>query len=236
MAATTLTRRAAALSLIAAPPLGLAATQVWPDNPADPAARLGVIAASSDRYLAGNLITLLVIVLFVPAVLALVRVLRARRTRLSRVGSALAALGIVGWSGTTAISAVELEMAKGGDRAAMVALADRIQSSVVPGVFLVMFLLGLFIALLVLAIGLWRAGVAPAWVPAAVVVAVALDVVASTEQFAVALVWTLLTAALGWIGVRILQSSDEEWERASIAARPPRRRSPADASVGALSE
>lgn len=228
---TSAPRRAAAVSLIAAPLLGLPTSQIWPDNPIDPADRLGVIAENSGRYVAANLMTVLMIVLFVPAILGLVHLLRGRKPRLSHVGGALAGLGIVGWSGVTALTSIEVEMAKAADRAAMVDLAERFQSSVGPAVFLVMFLLGLFVGLIVLAIGLWRAGLVRAWVPIAVVAAVVIDVVASTEQLAVAVVWGLLTAALGSVGLRVLRMSNADWERAAMPIRtgdgPPESEAPA---------
>ncbi len=149
---------------------------------------------------------------------------------LAHVGGALAFAGIVGWSGTTALGLAELEMAKGAERAAMVALVDRIQSSVGAALFLAMFLLGMFIGLIVLAVGLWRAGVAPRWVPLLVVAAVVLDVVGSTEQVAVAVVWVLLSLALGWVGATVLRLSDDEWERAVLPAGHGNRAAVADAT------
>jgi hypothetical protein len=73
-----------------------------------------------------------------------------------------------------------------------------------------MFLFGLFIGLITLAVGAWRSGAAPAWVPGAIVLAVVLDVLASPNRIAVAVVWLLLTAALGWIGHRVLRSPDRD--------------------------
>lgn len=220
---TTLRRRVAGASLIGAPLLGLPTSQIWPDTPIDPPGRLAVIADHSGAYLAANLLTVLMIVLFVPALLGMVHLLRNRKATLGHVGGGLALLGIVGWSGTTAVGLVELEMAKAPDRAAMVGLAERFQSSVGTGLFLAMFLLGIFVGLIVLAVGLWRAGIAPGWVPLAVTAAVVLDMVASTEQIAVAAVWILLTSALGWLGVATLKLSNTEWEGGAAPARGDRR-------------
>jgi len=55
---------------------------------------------------------------------------------------------------------------------------------------------GTFLGLVVLTTALWRAGVVPAWVPAAVGVAVVGDAVASTVTAVVVTVWVLLTCAL----------------------------------------
>ena len=222
---STLRRRVSGVALIIAPLVGLAASQIWPDNPPNPAARLAGIAEESGRHRAANLLTVLAIVLFLAAILAMLHLLRERKPRFAHVGGALALVGIVGWSGTTGITTIESEMANAPDRAAMVALAERIQSSVGAGVFLAMFLLGLFIGLIVLAVGLWRARVAPFWMPLLVVAAIVLDVAASTEQIAVAFVWILLTLALGWLGMTVLRMSDDDWERSQTPTaagnRPP---------------
>ena len=62
-----------------------------------------------------------------------------------------------------------------------------------------MFLLCTFIGLVVLAVAMWRARLVPAWVPAAVSVAVLGDVVASTITAAAVAVWVLLAVAFAAI-------------------------------------
>lgn len=202
---TTPRRRMAAASLIGAPLLGLLASQLWPDTPADTAGRLSAIADHASQYLAANLVTIASIVLFVPAIVVLARA-SARRPVARYVGGTLAVLGVVGWSGTTALGMAEHALATTMDANAAATAADRVAASAGAGIFLAMFLFGLFIGLVILAVGAWRSGVAPAWVPAAIVVGVGLDMLASPNRIAVAVVWLLMTGALGWIGVRILRS------------------------------
>lgn len=202
-------RRIAAASLFAAPLLGLAASQLWPDAPADAPGRLTAIAAQADQFLVANVLTIGSIVLFVPAILLLARV-TARRPVAHYLGGTLAVLGIVGWSGTTALSMADLALATTMEADAAAVAADRIAAGAGAGIFLALFLFGLFIGLVTLAVGAWRSGVAPAWVPAAVAVAVVLDVLASPNRIAVAVVWLLMTAALGWIGLRVLRSADRD--------------------------
>jgi len=220
-------RTLAGLCLIAAPVAGLAATVVAPPAALDIGERLTIVAEHSTRFLAANLLAVLLQILLVPALLGLLHLLKGRGVVLGHIGGGLALAGVFGYMGVLATEFVVLQMAQ-GDRREMISLAERVYGSVGFAVFLMMFLFGLLLGLIVLSVALWRARIAPIWAAACIALASVLDLVASTSTVAVVLAWILLLAGLGWIGSKVLSMSDEDWaqgrtpETASVktAAQP----------------
>lgn len=192
-------RRFQGTALVAAPVAGLVTTLVWPRTPLDPAERLAILADAAERTQAAHLLNLLTILLFIPAVAGMHRLLQPRRRRAALIGSSLTAAGLVGWSGVLALSSAELQVARNADRASGLAVAQSLPSSPVAVAMTAMFLLCTFGGLLVLTIALWRSGVTPGWVPAAVALAVVGDMAASTLTVVAVTVWVLMTAAFGAI-------------------------------------
>ena len=185
-------RRLQGAALVAAPVAGLATTLVWPQTPLDVASRLDVLAANAGRTQLAHLLNLVTVLLFVPALAGLHRLVSAHRPRTATVGTSLVAAGLVGWAGVLALSSAELQLARTLAGSSAVSAAESLQSSPVALVMTVLFLLCLFVGLVVLAVGLWRASVVPGWVPAAVAVAVVADIVASTVTAVVIAVWVLI--------------------------------------------
>lgn len=208
-------RTLAGLCLIAAPAAGLAATVVAPPAALDIGERLTIVAEHSSRFLASNLLAVLMQIFLVPALLGLLHLLKGRGVVLGHIGGGLALAGVFGYMGVLATEFVLLEMAEGGRRE-MIALAERVYGSVGFGIFLLMFLFGLLLGLIILAVALWRARVVPVWAAACIVLASVLDFVASTSSVAVVLAWILLLIGLGWTGLKVLGMSDEDWAQGRV--------------------
>lgn len=196
---TKTVRRVQVAALVAAPLAGLATTVLWPQTPLDVAERLDVLAAAAGRTQVAHLLNLLTILLFVPAVAGMYRLLQPHRSRAATVGTSLVAAGLVGWSGVLALNSAELQIARTAEGSAAVEAAESLQTAPVAGLMLALFLLGTFAGLVVLSVALWRAAVAPGWVPAAVTAAVVADMVASTFTAVVVAVWALLAVAFAQI-------------------------------------
>jgi len=203
-------RTLAGLCIIAAPVAGLAATVVAPPAALDVGERLTIVTEYSTRFLAANLLAVLLQILLVPALLGLLHLLKGREVALGHIGGGLALAGVFGYMGVLATEFVVLQMAQ-GDRREMISLAERVYGSVGFAVFLMMFLFGLLLGLIVLSVALWRARIAPIWVAVCIALASVLDLVASTSTVAVVLAWILLLAGLGRIGSKVLSMSDEDW-------------------------
>ena len=110
-----------------------------------------------------------------------------------------------------------VEMTKAGDREAMVALIDRMDSSPIVGAIVFPMILSFALGLLILAIALWRARFVQGWAAALVLGAVLLDVGAPDgAPAAVSIAKQLLAfAAFTYVGLRVLRMSDADWERPS---------------------
>jgi hypothetical protein len=208
-------RTLAGLCLIAAPLAGLAATVVHPPAALDIGERLTMVAEYPTRFLASNLLAVLVQILLVPALLGLLHLLKGRGVVLGHIGGGLALAGVFGYMGVLATEFVVLEMAAGG-RQEMIALAERVYGSVGFGIFLLMFLLGLLLGFIILSVALWRARIAPIWAAACIAVGSVLDFVASTSTLAVVLTWILFLIGLGWVGLKLLGMSDEDWAQGRV--------------------
>lgn len=193
------TRHTQVVALVAAPLVGLATAMVWPQTPLDVAQRLDVLADAAGRTQLAHVLNLVAILLFLPAAAGMYRLLQPARPRVAAVGGCLVGAGLVGWTGVLALGVAELQIARtlGGAEAA--ATAEALVQAPTAGVFLMLFLLGLFSGLVVLTVGLWRAGVVRGWVPAAVGAAVLADILASTFTLVVIGVWSLLAVAFASI-------------------------------------
>jgi len=189
------TRRLQAVALVAAPLAGLATTVIWPQTPLDIAERLEVLAGTAGRTQLAHLLNLLTILLFVPALAGMHRLLQPHRPRAAAIGAGLVAAGLVGWSGVLALGSAELQLARTVSGNAAVSAAESLHVSPVAVAMTAMFLLCTFSGLIVLTVALWRAHLVPGWVPAAVVAAVAGDIIASTVTAVVVTVWVLLAVA-----------------------------------------
>jgi len=171
-------RRGSALALLVAPGLMLAGhlVQATPQQH-DTASELASIAAAPGRAELSTLLGFAGLVLLVPAFLGLARPLWDRRPRLALVGASMSITGLLGLVALMGSGPVTVAMtAEVADRARMIALTDRYESSATVGVWVALMLLGYSVGPLVLAVGLWRSGwswVAPAGLAAGLALMVA---------------------------------------------------------------
>lgn len=223
-------RTLAGSSLIVAPLVLLAAEALDPNTPQGDLGRtLAGIAEHPERLLAANLLNVLAVVLFVPAALGLLHLLRGpgRGTVLGHVGGGLFLLGLLGFMGYSAFNFVLLEMAAAGPVPAEVfAFGERLGESPGLGIVLLMWLGGLFLGLPTLAAGLYRAGVVPGWTASLVFLWVVVELtLVRFSKLAEVSGFVLLLVALGYVGLKVLRTSDEQWARtgprASHGIAPP---------------
>src|SRR4051794_933647 len=151
--------RAGAVALVAAPALTLAAhlVQATPGQH-DTVSELASIAAHPLRYQLSGLLGFISLVLFVPALLTMARPLRESRPRLADVGLAMSITGLLALVSLMGSGPVTLAMTHAGDRAAMVALTDRYESSWLVLVWVLLMIVGYSLGPVVLGFGLWRSG------------------------------------------------------------------------------
>ena len=214
--ASTLRRMLIGIALVAQPIAGLAEHALDPKAGPDRAAQLAAIAATPDQRLLGTLVGLLALVLFVPVVLGLVHLSRARAPLLSLVGGALALAGALGSAALHGVELVELEMIRAGvDLGQVAAVTGQVEESAGGLVTLLLFLVGMLVGTLVLAVALWRARTVPRLAVLLIAAFLLLDAAGAIAEHKPTnlLAHTLLLIGSGWIGLRVLGMSNEHWER-----------------------
>jgi uncharacterized protein DUF4386 len=221
------------LCLIAAPVLLLIAAIVSPDVDDDNKAKeLANIAAHKGSYLTGNLLWLLAAIVLIGASVGIIHMFRGRKVGLGQVaGSLMIMAGAVSF-GWYAFAIVEYEMVNnsGIDRAAMAKFLDKADETAPIIPFIVLFLLGVVVGLVLLGVAAWRRRMVPAW--SAVLIAVAGVVAFFGESKGVEIVdFVILIAGLVPLGLVALRMSDEEWDspREPVPPAPPVERAPAAA-------
>ena len=204
-------RSVAGLSLMVAPLLGLVGALFLPQSTGDLGTELATIAAHSGRWLIGEFLTLLSFLLMMIAVLGIMRLLRERSVALGHIGAALALLGLFFHGAIIGYALVEVPLvASGFERAQMVTFAERMYESPAFIMILAPFI-AFFLGLLILAIGLWRAKVAPLWV-SMLIVAGLLSEFVGTDALSPELLFVLLLVGFGWLGWKVLRMPDAQWK------------------------
>ena len=207
---STIRRPMTALALLAAAPAALAAhVLVPPFDRTDKADELAAVAAHPGLWQAACLAGMVAAICLIPAARAIAGRIRGRGSRVAAVGAALVVAGALGQFAMQALNFALLAMTRtGAPRSDMVALAQEIETTVGFTIVLAMLLGGLTLGCLLLAVGQLRAGGAPRWVPASIVVS-QLALFAAPPALGPWIAFPLLTAAFGWYAVAELKSAEE---------------------------
>jgi hypothetical protein len=158
-----LPRRLAGWALIVGPLTAVVGTALHPAREPDEGEHLASVASNLDRWYAAHALFMLGLALAVPSILAIARIVGVRRPGTAQLGGVLAFVGLIAVTPVIGWEFVIWEMAKPArDAAEMTALLERINTS--PGLLgLGVLSVALPLGFVVLSLGLWRAGAAPAW-------------------------------------------------------------------------
>jgi hypothetical protein len=182
-----ITRKGLGIAMVAMPLIWLASGVICPPLKSDGAAQLAVIRAHPDRWYWFTLLLLVGSVLLIPALLGVMRLLREPSPKLAVIGGWLALLGALVAIGDVATQFVTWLMAQSGqDPVQMARLLDRVGSSAAANITYTIGGPALLVGILLLSIALFRTRVAARWVPFAFFAATVLNVVAFSNDFAVA--------------------------------------------------
>lgn len=172
------------------------------------------VAENSWLWTFATLLGLLAAVLFVPAVVGMVHLTTERGVVLAHVGGALAAIGAVGYACHQMLFIVMGEMARFEDRRAVISVSQHLDESVIIGVIvMLMFLASLSLGLLLLTIGLYRAGFAPVWVLVCIFLSILPAFMPVDSDYPAYAAFVLLALGLGAVGVKVLATSDTDWRK-----------------------
>ena len=154
-------------------------------------------------------------VLMIPAVGGMLRLLRGRGAALGHLGAVFFVLGAFGHMGYATWQLMLAVVPHDPDRAAMEAFLDR--SSLITDALLPL-LLSVVLGAVLLLVALWRAGRLPTWILAVTAAAVAFQLTAETLGWQGKVVpivnWTAMALVFGFLGVRVLRMTREEWRLA----------------------
>ena len=210
--AERLRRTVCGVCMVAAPLALFGSDLLWPVTHTKPTQVLRDATGATGRIYAATLLCIVSMCLLAGAVVGVAHLLHERRPGLAFIGGAISMVGIVSVSAAVGWQGLFLsEAAKSGrDQAAVTSLLDDMNDKMLP-IGIGTMLLGL--GLVVLAVGLFRAHVAPTWAAICVGVAgVAADIgnpgALKPVIFAAEV---LLFAGLGAVGLAVLGETDEEW-------------------------
>jgi hypothetical protein len=188
------------------------------------AGQLAAIAASPGLWQAAAVLNMVGVILFVPAVLGLMHLMRERSTVISHVGGGLALIGFLGWAAhnTRYYGFMGAASTSDTDRGEFVRFIEHWMTTPDTLIYVLMFLVGGLLGMLLLSIGLYRARVTYRWAATLFLAGSVLWIVnsftpASESLAAVATIQVLIAAGLGATGVRVLAIPDAEWERIRVA-------------------
>jgi hypothetical protein len=152
-------------------------------------------------------------ILTVPALGGILHLVKGRGAGLVHVGAGFALIGAFGHMGYAVWQMMLARVTVDSDGAAMIAYLDR--TSVVTDALLPM-LIAVALGLLLVAFALYRAGLTPLWVPGLILTAVVLEMaldstsVGESKWLPVA-IWGAALVAFGYVGLRVLTMTVEEW-------------------------
>ena len=201
-------RRVWAAVLVAAPLVGFAGALLTQDYGGDMSQELEFIAAHNTRWLIANYLTLLMGALMTMAIGILMTLARVRAAVLGYFGGMLAIFGIYFHGAVVGYSLVQAplvasELPKHG----VLGFTDQAMYQDSAFTAILIPFLGFFLGMILLAVALWRARVAPAWV-AAIIAAAPLTEFLGIRVASPDLMFALLTIGFGSIAVRRMRSDD----------------------------
>jgi hypothetical protein len=207
-------RTAAGLCLIAGPLVDLIGGLVTPWEERETTA--AYLQAMGENPIRGQISALLLYfgaLLTAVGIFGILHLLRHRAVVLAHVAGVLAVWGWVTLPGLLVSDFYDLSLAQWGNRQDAIAISHGVERYVG---FFIMFISAVVLGLLgmvLLGVALWRARFAPVWVPGFLLGAVAMAFFGPHGVVSFAIGSALSLAALGYVGLKILRMSDDEWER-----------------------
>ncbi len=222
------------LLLIVAPAVLLVSSVISPNTDHDNKMQeLNVVAAHKGSYLLSGVLFLIGGLLIIAMGIGIMRLFRGDGgVTAGQVAGALLVLGGTVTMAWYAFGVMEYEMVneKGLDRQALATFLHKSNDAGPLAVLFIMFLVGIVIGTIVLAVANWRTRVAPVWASVAIVLGGVVGAFSSAKGVEVA-TFVVLFAGLAALGARVLAMSDEEWE---APRKRYRKAAAADASAAPL--
>ena len=221
---TNFRRTLGGLCLILAPILFAVAEITYPSSNGSGAEQLAAAARTHDVMLADIYFGIASAILFIPAVFALLHVTRTRGVVLGHVAAILTLAGVC--LSHLALGGLQLMLwamaGPGVDRQAMAAFIDKTEQNP-AGLPLVLGHELFAFGVIVFGIAVWRSGFGYRWAGPAIAIGVIIDIVGGTVGLPDTLISVLSDAlfatGMAAVGLRVLLTSDSDWEAERVAVR-----------------
>ena len=222
------------LLLIAAPALLLISSIIDPSTDhSDKVKELNAVAAHKGAYLLSGVLFLVGGLLIVAMGIGIMRLFRGPRgVTLGQVSGALLALGGMVTIGWYALGVAEYEMVNhtGLDRHALATYLHKADNASPMLPLFLMFMIGIVLGTILLAVANWRVRLAPVWASIAIVVGGVAGAFVNGKAASVA-TFAILMLGLAAIAARVLSMSDEEWDSPRVRSAVPPTPAPAPAAA-----
>lgn len=214
-------RTASGLCLIAGPLVAWIGGMVprW-ETEETTAAYLQALAESPARAQVSAVLLYFGFLLTAVGIFGMIHLLRRRTLVLGHVGAVLAVWGWVTLPGLLVTDFYDMSLAEYGNRQDAIAISERAGSYVGGAILGIPVLLGM-LGLVLLGVALWRAKLAPVWVPILLLANLVQNFVAPPGTVSWAISIAPFVVALGYVGLKILGMSDDEWERGASPVPEP---------------
>jgi hypothetical protein len=214
--ASRLRKTLTGICLIGAPLVGLTGSLVTPKL-GEIEVELAYIATNPERWMAGTFVMLMAFFLLIPAVAGLSHLFRERWVVAGHAAAALISLGCYFHGAILGFALVEVPLVAGDlERSQLIAMTNQLFDHPAFVMLLVPFI-GFYLGTILLAVSLWRAHIAPLWVSASMLAALASPFIAP-HAVNLQLMFGLFLVSYGWHGLNVLQMSVARWEHGGAEA------------------
>jgi hypothetical protein len=134
-----------------------------------------------------------------------------------QISGALLVIGGTVTMGWYALGAMEYAMVdnKGLDRQALAAFLHKTDSTGAIAPLFILFLIGIVLGSILLAVANYRTRFAPVWASMAILVGGVVGAIGNGKAISI-ITFVILMSGLGAIGARVLSMSDEEWDQPRV--------------------
>lgn len=203
------------LALIVGPALMLVASIVMPNTDNDNKLKeLNSVAAHKSAYLWGSVLFLLGTLTLLAASVGIIHLFRNTRVTLGQIAGSLLLVGTAVTTAFYAFSIVEYEMVNqpGLNRAELARYLHAANNTAAGAPLFILFLLGIVLGLILLAIAAWRRKLIPIWAAILVFLGGLFSFVGGHDQTASIIDSVLLLIPFVVLARAVLSMSDEEWD------------------------
>ena len=203
------------LALILGPLAMLVASIITPNTDNDNKLKeLNSVAAHKSAYLWGSVIFFVGTLILLAASVGIIHLFRNRRVTLGQIAGSLLLVGTAVTTAFYAFSIVEYEMVNqpGLNRVELAKYLDKANNTASGAPLFILFLVGIVLGLILLAIAAWRRKLIPIWAAILIFLGGLFAFFGGQDQTASIIDGVLLLIPFVMLGRTVLSMSDEEWD------------------------